>query len=142
MKRRRKEGIAMLITLDYKSETPIYLQLRNQIILGIANGQLKNNEKLPTVRQMAIEAGVNTMTVNKTYQLLQEEGFIVLEGRKGSIVKVKDTCSKECEQKVEEKIQLLLAESKILGMKKDEFLHLCEKIYAEFGNNALEPAHI
>ena len=130
----------MLITLDNKSETPIYLQLRNQIVLGIANGQLKNNEKLPTVRQMATDAGVNTMTVNKTYQLLQEEGFIVLEGRKGSIVKIKDTCSKEYEQKVEEKMQLLLAEAKIWGMKQEEFFHLCQNIFVEFGKDSIEPA--
>lgn len=129
----------MLITLDHKSEIPIYLQLRNQIVLGIANGQLQNNEKLPTVRQMANDAGVNTMTVNKTYQLLQEEGFVCLEGRKGSIVRVQNTCSKACEQKVEEKMQLLSAEAKIWGMKKEDFMHLCENVYAEFGKNTMRP---
>ena len=63
----------MLIRLDMASATPIYVQLRNQIVMGIGTGALKVGEKLPTVRQMAADAGVNTMTVNKTYQLLKAE---------------------------------------------------------------------
>ena len=71
----------MLIRLDMASAAPIYVQLRNQI-----------GEKLPTVRQMAADAGVNTMTVNKTYQLLKAEGFIEIDRRRGAVVNpVEDT---------------------------------------------------
>mgnify|MGYP000092738006 len=55
----------MIIELDMSSSTPIYVQLRNQIVKGIGKGELKTGEKLPTVRQLASDAGVNTMTVNK-----------------------------------------------------------------------------
>ena len=58
----------MIIELDMSSSTPIYVQLRNQIVKGIGKGELKTGEKLPTVRQLASDAGVNTMTVNKAYQ--------------------------------------------------------------------------
>ena len=58
----------MLITLDTTSSIPIYVQLRNQIVTGIGRGELKAGEHLPTVRQLAADAGVNTMTVNKTYR--------------------------------------------------------------------------
>ena len=58
----------MLIQLDMASDIPIYVQLRNQIVMGIGRGELKMGEKLPTVRQLAQDAGVNTMTVNKAYQ--------------------------------------------------------------------------
>ncbi|MDE6517836.1 MAG: GntR family transcriptional regulator, partial [Acetatifactor sp.] len=57
----------MLISLDTGSSIPIYVQLRNQIVTGIGRGELKEGERLPTVRQLAEDAGVNTMTVNKTY---------------------------------------------------------------------------
>ena len=67
----------MIIELDMSSSTPIYVQLRNQIVKGIGKGELKTGEKLPTVRQLASDAGVNTMTVNKAYQILKNEGFIV-----------------------------------------------------------------
>ena len=66
----------MIIELDMESDTPIYVQLRNQIVKGIGRGELKLGEKLPTVRQLADEAGVNSMTVNKTYQILKAEGYI------------------------------------------------------------------
>lgn len=61
----------MIIELDMSSSTPIYVQLRNQIVKGIGKGELKTGEKLPTVRQLASDAGVNTMTVNKAYQILK-----------------------------------------------------------------------
>lgn len=61
----------MIIELDMSSSPPIYVQLRNQIVKGIGKGELKTGEKLPTVRQLASDAGVNTMTVNKAYQILK-----------------------------------------------------------------------
>ena len=54
----------MIIELDMSSDTPIYVQLRNQIVKGIGKGEIQPGEKLPTVRQLAADAGVNTMTVN------------------------------------------------------------------------------
>ena len=71
----------MVIELDFASDTPIYVQLRNQIVKGIGKGELKAGEKLPTVRQLASDAGVNTMTVNKTYQILKAEGLVHLSPR-------------------------------------------------------------
>lgn len=71
----------MIIELDMSSSTPIYVQLRNQIVKGIGKGELKTGEKLPTVRQLASDAGVNTMTVNKAYQILKNEGFIRTDRR-------------------------------------------------------------
>lgn len=67
----------MIIELDMSSSTPIYVQLRNQIVKGIGKGELKTGEKLPTVRQLASDAGVNTMTVNKAYQILKNEDLSV-----------------------------------------------------------------
>lgn len=61
----------MIINLDYTSEIPIYLQLRNEIVKGIANGQFKYGESLPTVRTLAQDLQVNNMTVNKAYGLLK-----------------------------------------------------------------------
>ena len=47
----------MLLTFDFSSDTPLYIQLRNQIIIGIADGRLISGEKLPTVRALAEESG-------------------------------------------------------------------------------------
>ena len=76
----------MIIKINTKSETPIYLQLRNEVVKGIGKGEFEIGEALPTVRQMAMELGVNTMTVSKAYQLLKTEGFIETDRRKGTVV--------------------------------------------------------
>ena len=116
----------MLIRLDMASATPIYVQLRNQIVMGIGTGALKVGEKLPTVRQMAADAGVNTMAVNKTYQLLKAEGFI---GRRGAVVNPVEDTAGVFREKLEGELALLGAEAKIKGMNEQEFLQLCETIF-------------
>lgn len=65
----------MIIKINMQSEVPIYLQLRNEIVKGIGRGEFEPGESLPTVRQMATDLGINTMTVSKAYQLLKTEGF-------------------------------------------------------------------
>ena len=115
----------MLIRLDMASATPIYVQLRNQIVMGIGTGALKVGEKLPTVRQMAADAGVNTMTVNKTYQLLKAEGFIEIDRRRGAVVNPVGVFR----EKLEGELALLGAEAKIKGLNEQEFLQLCETIF-------------
>ena len=67
----------MIIRIDMMSSTPIYVQLRNEIVKGIGRGEFEDGECLPTVRQLASDLGVNNMTVSRAYQLLKAEGLIV-----------------------------------------------------------------
>ncbi|MGE9641511.1 GntR family transcriptional regulator, partial [Escherichia coli] len=67
----------MLLEIDEQSEQPIYQQLIDQIIVGIAKGELAPNESLPSIRQLADEIGVNMMTVSKAYNKLKQSGYIV-----------------------------------------------------------------
>ena len=66
----------MLLRLDFSSGVPIYQQIRNQVVVSIASGELEPGEKLPTIRALAEEAGINMMTASKAYQLLKAEGYI------------------------------------------------------------------
>ena len=66
----------MIIKIDVSGEIPIYVQLRNEIVKGIGRGEFADGEALPTVRQLASELGVNTMTVSKAYQSLKAEGLL------------------------------------------------------------------
>ena len=68
----------MLLEIDEQSEQPIYQQLIDQIIVGIAKGELVPNESLPSIRQLADEIGVNMMTVSKAYNKLKQSGYILL----------------------------------------------------------------
>ena len=85
----------MFIELDFNSNEAIYMQLRNQIILGIAQDKIKNGESLPSVRQLAEDIGVNMHTVNKAYALLRNDGYLKLDRRKGAVVCVTVESGKE-----------------------------------------------
>jgi GntR family transcriptional regulator len=123
----------MIIKINMKSETPIYLQLRNEIVKGIGKGEFEIGESLPTVRQMAAELGVNTMTVSKAYQLLKSEGFIVTDRRKGTIVCTpqsdENKLGGEFQEKLADELELLSAEASIRGMEQEDFMELCRKAF-------------
>lgn len=76
----------MLLTINFESDTPIYTQIRRQIIEGIAAGKLQPGESLPSVRQLASDLGVNMHTVNKAYAELRQDAFIVIHKRQGVLV--------------------------------------------------------
>jgi len=114
----------MIINLNYNSEIPIYLQLRNEIIRGIGSGQFKYGESLPSIRSLANDLHVNSMTINKAYALLKQEGYICIDRRHGAkVLPSQDSLIKE---KVYSDLQLLASEAIIKGMKKDDFLNLCK----------------
>ena len=121
----------MIIELDMNSSTPIYVQLRNQIVMGIGRGELKLGESLPTVRQLAQDIGVNTMTVNKAYQILKTEGYIKIDRRHGAIVSDNIDMDIVFRDKLENELELLLAEAAINGMDKNDFLSMCNEIYSK-----------
>ena len=121
----------MIIELDMNSSTPIYVQLRNQIVMGIGRGELKLGESLPTVRQLAQDIGVNTMTVNKAYQILKTEGYIKIDRRHGAIVSDNIDMDIVFREKLENELELLLAEAAINGMDKNYFLSMCNEIYSK-----------
>ncbi len=76
----------MIIQIQFESETPIYIQLRNQIVQGIAQGDFQPEESLPSVRRMGQELGINLHTVNKAYTMLRQQGFAVIHKRKGVLI--------------------------------------------------------
>ena len=119
----------MIIELNTASDVPIYVQLRNQIVLGIGRGELKEGESLPTVRQMAEDTGINMMTVNKAYGVLKAEGFIEIDRRHGAKICPKADGGAEYREKIEAELELLIAETTLKGIKKEEFLKKCGEIY-------------
>ena len=76
----------MILRIDFDSETPIYVQIKNQVIEGIAKSEIEIGEELPSVRALAEDIGVNMHTVNKAYNMLKDEGYIKIDRRKGAVV--------------------------------------------------------
>ena len=120
----------MIINLNMNSDVPIYVQLRNEIVMGIGRGELKRGESLPTVRQMAADIGVNTMTVNKAYKILKDEGYIEIYRRHGAKVNPSINLSFEFKEKLESELELLVAESVLKGISKEEFLNMFNSVFA------------
>jgi DNA-binding transcriptional regulator YhcF (GntR family) len=119
----------MIIKLNTTSTTPIYVQLRNQIVMGIGRGDLKIGQGLPTVRQMAEDIGVNTMTVNKTYAILKQEGYIEIDRRHGAKVSPTVDMTGQFQNKVESELTLLISETALKGMSRDDFMKMCTSVY-------------
>ena len=121
----------MLLKLDFALDTPIYLQIRNQIVLGIANGELKPGEKLPPIRTLAMETGVNTMTVNKAYQLLKQEGYLITDRRLGAMINPARAAEQHPPLTEHPGLKLLLSELYVDGVSREELLSACSRIYDE-----------
>lgn len=121
----------MLLLLDLAGDIPIYQQIRNQIVVGIASGELNPGEKLPTIRALAEQAGVNMMTVNKAYALLKQEGYITADRRGGTIVAETGKPSGTLPPESAEQLRVIISEAKIAGVRQDTFLSICKEYYGE-----------
>lgn len=123
----------MLVRIDFESDVALYIQLRDQIIMGIATETIKNGESLPSVRQMAEEIGINMHTVNKTYALLREEGFITLDRRNGAVVRL-DVDKIKAVKCLKEDMKVVLAKAIAKNISKEEALEVVNEIYTEYGD--------
>ncbi|MCL2812771.1 MAG: GntR family transcriptional regulator [Clostridia bacterium] len=122
----------MLIHIDFESETPIYVQLRDQVVIGIANGSLDKGESLPSVRRMAADIGVHAHTVNKSYAMLRDEGYVVMDRRSGCHVRMEPQLPGEgFRTALEQKLLPLAAEAACHGQSAGDFGAMCAKILAE-----------
>ena len=113
----------MLIAFDFQSDIPLYIQLRNQIVVGIAQGKLIPGEQLPTIRALAEESGVNMMTISKAYQLLKREGYIHTDRRSGTVVALQKNV---VDQSTVDQLRLILSELRVGGLSDDDALALAE----------------
>lgn len=126
-------GVLMLVKIDFSSEIPIYTQLKQQIIEGIADGSLNEGESLPSVRQMAEDIGINLHTVNKAYALLRDDNFIIMDRRVGSVINSKHNMKLEdYDDKFAEDIKPIIAEAFCRGMREEEITRKIQEIYKKF----------
>ena len=122
----------MLIEIDFNSPEAIYIQLRNQIVMEIAQDRLHDGDSLPSVRNLAKDLGVNMHTVNKAYAILREEGYLKLDRRKGAIVSVEKN-RKEAElEKINNYMQMIVAQAICKEITKEEMKQIVGEMYDTF----------
>ncbi|MBO7353895.1 MAG: GntR family transcriptional regulator [Lachnospiraceae bacterium] len=120
----------MIYYIDFSSDEAFYLQLRNQIIMGIATSRLRDGESLPSVRDMAEIIGINMHTVNKTYAILRQEGYLRLDRRRGAVVSVNPDRQRKLES-FKSDLKVSLAEALCYGLSTDEIHSAVDEVLKE-----------
>lgn len=123
-----KDGENMIIKIDFESDEAIYIQLRNQIIMGIATDRIHEGDSLPSVRQLAENIGINMHTVNKAYTVLKQEGYIKLDRRRGAVIAL-DIDKIQSIERLREELSVLLARSVCKNISREEVHDLVDEIY-------------
>ena len=116
----------MILTIDFESDEALYIQLRNQIIIGIAADRIR-----PSVRQLAENIGINMHTVNKAYAVLKQEGFIKLDRRKGAVIAL-DIDKIRAVEELRQDLAVLLARSICRRVSRREIHELVDEIYNNY----------
>ena len=127
----------MYFVIVFNSDEALYVQLCNQIILGIATSRFREGEQLPSVRQLADTIGINMHTVNKAYSILQQEGFVKIDRRRGAIIAV-DINKLQALQEAEDDLAVVVAIAICKDISRQDIHELVDKIYDyyEKGNHS------
>ncbi len=121
----------MFFEIDFNSDEAIYMQIRNQIILGIATSHFQEGDMLPSVRQMAENIGINMHTVNKAYTVLKQEGYVKVDRRKGAMIAL-DVDKMQALEDVRRDLQVTLAKASCKNISREEVHSLIDEIYEDY----------
>ena len=122
----------MVIEVDFNSDEALYLQLRNQIILGIATAQFREGDSLPSVRLPAELVGINMHTVNKAYTVLKQEGYVKVDRRRGAVIAI-DVDKLRTVAELKKELRVILAKGSCKNITREEMHALIDEIYEDYG---------
>ena len=120
----------MILEVDFNSDEALYIQLRDQIIVGIATNRLKEGDPLPSVRQLAESVGINMHTVNKAYTVLKQEGFVKVDRRRGAVIAIDADLIQDVEE-LRQAMRVILARASCRNISRQEVHALIDEIYEE-----------
>jgi len=125
----KRKGKELVIEINTLNASPIYEQLRDQIVLGMACKKLSPGEALPSVRRLAADLGINFHTVNKAYAMLCDEGYIVMDRRRGAVVTQTMENREAFVSELTGKLTMTAAEAVCHNMTENEFTAFCKECY-------------
>jgi len=123
----------MVIKIDFQSDEALYIQLRNQIILGIATSRIQEGDELPSVRQLAEDIGINMHTVNKAYTVLRQEGFLTIDRRRGAVIAL-DVDKLKALEEMRKNLRVILAKGRCKNISRQEVHDLVDEIFEDMCN--------
>ena len=124
-----------MIKIDWQSRVPIYQQIEQRIIELILMGELKENDQLPSVRNMARELGINPNTIQKAYQELEGRGIIYSATGRGNFVSAPEAAGVLKRHECYQLLRKAVGDAKIAGIQQHEINGLVEEIYSGSDDN-------
>jgi GntR family transcriptional regulator len=122
------------MTEEYTASKPIYLQIADRIIREIVRKELSPGDKLPSVREMAVQSGVNPNTIQRTYSELERMDIVETRRGQGTFVTEKEEVLSVLNEKVQEEvIELFIKNMKELGLTKEQMIKGVERYLAQRG---------
>ncbi len=119
-----------MFKLDYSDGKPIYEQIRDNMKQLIIEGILKCDERIPSVRELAVTMAINPNTIQKAYKELEAEGYVYSVRAKGVFVApIENLPVPKNAQKLYKNLEEAVREMYFLGVKKDEVIGMINKIY-------------
>jgi GntR family transcriptional regulator len=117
--------------LDPKTGTPFYRQIIDQILFGIASGNLKTGEQLPTVRSLAVDLKVSLSTIAKAYQELETKNVLEMQQGTGTFIskQVPHISEKERNDKLIEICKEFSTIAFSYGFSANDLIHQLQKLY-------------
>lgn len=124
-----------MLDLKLQGKKPIYEQLFTQISRQIACGDISPGEKLPAVREIAKQLGINPNTVQKSYAMLEKAGLINSMPAKGSYASMSPSSADSLRHEALGALSLAMEEAHRSGVGKDSALELVNKVWGEDNND-------
>ena len=120
-----------MILIDYQSRTPIYEQIKEQIIMLINTGIYQPNEKLPSIRALSAELNINVNTIKRAFQELELEGVTYSAQGRGIFVAENPIGNERLRKSAIDDISAVVSSGKAKGVTRADMLELIERIYEE-----------
>ena len=120
-----------MILLDYSSKTPIFEQIKEQIIFLVQKGVLSPHDKLPSIRALASELGVNMNTVKRSFAELEENGVVYSQAGRGIFIAQTALNNEAVRTKALAELENTAATAASKGVKKEEALAILDRVYAQ-----------
>ncbi|MBP5453646.1 MAG: GntR family transcriptional regulator [Lachnospiraceae bacterium] len=119
---------------EFTNDRPIYLQLREQIKLRVINGTYKPGDKVPSVREIAMEAGVNPNTVQRAFLELERSGILSTQRTLGRFVTDKESdIQNNRDDMAKEQVEIFVGKMKELGLTGEDVIRLVQAYLNEEG---------
>ena len=126
-----------MILLDYNARTPIFEQIKEQVIFLIQKGVYKPHDQLPSIRSLAGELGINVNTVKRAFAELEESGVVYTEAGRGVFVSVNAAGNENVRSEALAALRNAVRTAASKGIGKEETLRLVESVYQEAGQEAI-----